>query len=664
MTSQIRMTLLAAASAAALLAAANARAETQIVVGSTTYSDFSSAIANGTPPAPGTAVWLNADNVAANTSIRATQRSLGFHEVDYKAAFSAKLNFTPVIATPIGANNVYDYSAQSSKSTDLVGFWKSKDLPIVIGPDGKAYITDGHHTTAGYLAAATLPREIVAGQGHVVLGHVVANYYDPASPSAPGDAWWTARQSENNALLNGPNGNLLTQPGDADYAATRPILPSTQAMPTVPGKTSMTDAALRSVTWGMADGIANGKKGYSKVNSLAAEPQPDINFVEFYWADFLRNRVVFDDSHSGSPLGSGKPDANLIAAPIAFYAAVANGTALAKSAAYQDQYGRSLATYNDAAFGTNTQTWAGASLKNGLAKSSDVYEMYLLDDSTVQGDILPSATSTNHLHIDSVGGQVIGGAIGNFASVDVNRGAAINITWKDAVLTPQNSTLTIVPGTGKVTLIAHNGYAGTTRVGAGTLEVAATGSIDNSSAVVVDAGATLINNGSVGGGGVTGYGTIGGSGVFDTLTTIAAGGHLSPGNSPGTITFARGLTLADGAALDFDLGTASDLIRVSGGLLSGSGDHGIAVDLKLGSGFQFGTRYALIDWTGAASEGVDAGDFFLTDPRLDHIARFSRDGDTIKLSIGGVPEPETYAMMIAGFGILGATVRRRRRAIA
>jgi len=675
-----KLTPIAMAFASMVLSLSAAHAETQIKVNGTLYRDFTTVATELAGAQPGTDiyVWLNADNVAANTSLRATQRSLGFREVDYKAKFSESLNFSQVASTTVGSNTVYDYGTQSS-STNLVGFWKSKDLPILVGTDGNAYITDGHHTTAGYLAANTAAREMVPGMGHVVLGHIVAgqNYFVPASPAAPTDAWWTARQTANNALLYGPNGNQLTRSGEPNFASLQPVLPSVQAMPTVPGKVSMTNDDYRAVTWGMADGIIGGVKGYSKGNAFV-NGATDINFVEFYWADFLRNRVVFDNSKSGSVVDSGKADANLIAAPLSFYAAVANGTALAKSEVYKDQYGRALTDYakydgNGTAVsylvaGNNTETWAGASLKNGLAIDTNKYKMYLLDDSTVQGDITPSALSKNSLYIDTVAGQTVNGRISNFASVDINKGSTIQVKWKDGVLqTAANQPLmTIAAGNGTVTFTAQNDYAGATRIGGGTLVVAAGGSIDNSSSIEVGNGAQLVNNGVIGGGAgsgavtVLGGGAVGGSGVFNRGVSLESGAHLAPGNSPGTLTFAGGLTLKDGSVLDFDLGTQSDLILVSGGLFTGSNDHGVAVNLKTGPGFLTGTRYTLFNWNGAAMAGVDTSDFYLSNLPAGETAKFSISGTTLGLTLAPVPEPESYALMLAGLGLLGFMSRRRK----
>jgi autotransporter-associated beta strand protein len=469
------------------------------IKGTSTYVQYSPSLAANTK------VWLNFDSNPDNTPIRATQRFLGYREVDYKGLVSEQLALNAVTPTTVGGVTTYDYSNQSNKGTYLVGFWADKNLPIIIGPDGKAYITDGHHTTAGYLAANVASRYIIPGNEHVVIGTIVANYYDAAATThpAPDDAWWQARQSENNTLLYGIDGNQLTRAADSGYAGLQPVLPSVQAMPLVPGKAGMADEALRSMAWGMADGIVKSATnsggtrltGYSKASTV--NPGFDTNFVEFYWCDFLRNRIIWVDTKSGSALSTANTDRNLIQAPLGFYAAVANGIALAKSEVYRDQYGRSLADYNSDLSSTTTRNWAIDSTSSGrLAAATDKYNMYLLDDSGVQGDITPSLLSqaNNALHIDTTTGQTIAGVIANFGkSVDINKGSSISTQWKDSVLntTDYNSTLTIAPGTGTVTFTGANTYSGPTTIGAGTLALGANGSINSNSSITLAAGATL-----------------------------------------------------------------------------------------------------------------------------------------------------------------------------
>jgi fibronectin-binding autotransporter adhesin len=94
-------------------------------------------------------------------------------------------------------------------------------------------------------------------------------------------------------------------------------------------------------------------------------------------------------------------------------------------------------------------------------------------------------------------------------------------------------------GTGKLTLNGVNTYTGRTDVLAGTLVVGDDTHLGASLAgdVQVDSGATL-----------GGHGSIGGS------VSVASGGHLTPGDSIGTLTVAGDFTAAQGSVLDYEFG--------------------------------------------------------------------------------------------------------------
>lgn len=198
-------------------------------------------------------------------------------------------------------------------------------------------------------------------------------------------------------------------------------------------------------------------------------------------------------------------------------------------------------------------------------------------------------------------------------------------------------------GTGTLVLTGSNTYAGLTTVGGGALIVQGVLASD----VTVGAGATL-----------------GGGGVFDGSVTIGAGATLAPGNSPGTITFNDGLTLEDGSAIDFELGTMSDLVVIDGGALVGTDSvGGVTINLIEVEGFGAGT-YTLFDFTDASSiASFDVSDFVLGDMVAGYTYALGFAGSTLQLSVtAAIPEPASVATL-AGLGMLGlAATRRRRRA--
>jgi autotransporter-associated beta strand protein len=186
--------------------------------------------------------------------------------------------------------------------------------------------------------------------------------------------------------------------------------------------------------------------------------------------------------------------------------------------------------------------------------------------------------------------------------------------------------------TGTVILSGANTYTGATVVSSGTLFV--NGSLGDS--------AVTVNSGAIFGG----SGTVGGS------TTIEAGGHLAPGNSPGTITFADGLAFESGAIVDFELGAASDLILVTGGTLSGPDSGQIIFNLTNAGAFTEGT-YTLLDWTGASLDGFSSSDIVLGSTISGYYYSIAQNGSTLLLTAVQVPEPAGTALFcIASLGMV------------
>ncbi|MFN0125056.1 MAG: discoidin domain-containing protein [Verrucomicrobiales bacterium] len=166
---------------------------------------------------------------------------------------------------------------------------------------------------------------------------------------------------------------------------------------------------------------------------------------------------------------------------------------------------------------------------------------------------------------------------------------------------------------------------------------------------VVNAGVLLVNNTT--GSGVSPKsgvmvnpgGTLGGSGAIgnggtSALVTVHAGGTIAPGSNAGTLTLRDGLTLKDGAKLACELGTAGDLLKVTGGTFTGSGQGGVRVSVADAGGLAVGNTYDLIDWTGAELTGVEVDDF-ITEPAGQFTGTFQISGSKLQITITSKTPP-------------------------
>lgn len=124
--------------------------------------------------------------------------------------------------------------------------------------------------------------------------------------------------------------------------------------------------------------------------------------------------------------------------------------------------------------------------------------------------------------------------------------------------TPGSVTIGNSENGGRIVFSGVNSYTGTT---------------------LIDAGATLAVDGSIVSP-VTVEGTLRGTGLVGGGTTIANGGTLAPGNSPGTLTFAAPVAMAPGATLQLDIdGTGTG---------TGAGNYSRVVVVGAGNGFTAG----------------------------------------------------------------------------
>jgi autotransporter-associated beta strand protein len=175
--------------------------------------------------------------------------------------------------------------------------------------------------------------------------------------------------------------------------------------------------------------------------------------------------------------------------------------------------------------------------------------------------------NTGNLQIGNGGtsGSIIGNITDN-ASIIFNRSDAVTFGG----IISGSGTITQA-GSGKLTLSGANTYTGTTTVSSGNLCI--TGSISGS-ATTVSSGATLSGTGATG------------------LVTVQNGGILQPGDNSAAKLSTGTLILNNTSVLNWDIGTTSDTVAVTGNItLCG------VINITAGSGFNAGT-YTIMTSTG------------------------------------------------------------------
>jgi autotransporter-associated beta strand protein len=207
-------------------------------------------------------------------------------------------------------------------------------------------------------------------------------------------------------------------------------------------------------------------------------------------------------------------------------------------------------------------------------------------------------------------------------------------------------------GTGAQTLSGANTYSGGTTVLGGKLMV------NNTSGSGTGPGAVSVTSGA----------TLGGSGIIGGLTTLRAGATLTPGNSPGLMTFLAGLAADPEALIEFEIGGTTaisqyDVIDVSGTASLAAGADIRIVPFDLGAGpYQFaaGDVFDLLIADQIAAD-LASLDYFL--PTLSSGLAFDFDivtlGGREALHLTVVPEPATWLLLLAA-GLPLLIVRRRQ----
>jgi len=255
--------------------------------------------------------------------------------------------------------------------------------------------------------------------------------------------------------------------------------------------------------------------------------------------------------------------------------------------------------------------------------------------------------------VDFQNGLNLNGASRTIEVLD-NSASTADFAQISGVVSGAGASSTLVKtGLGVLTLTNANTYAGGTIVNAGTLLINnTTGSGSGFGTVAINAG-----------------GTLGGSGVISGATTIASGATLSPGNSPGNLTFGDDLILAGTYKWELaglstaDPGTNFDTITVTEGNVDITG---ASINLAL-EGFaptnvsfwQTDQTWLILNNTGA---GTLAGAFASIDNSAwAPLGAFttSSTGNDANLVWTAVPEPSTGMLLVAGLAVV-AFLRRNR----
>jgi fibronectin-binding autotransporter adhesin len=206
-------------------------------------------------------------------------------------------------------------------------------------------------------------------------------------------------------------------------------------------------------------------------------------------------------------------------------------------------------------------------------------------------------------------------------------------------------------GTGSLELTNANTYTGNTLVSAGTLLVNNTsGSGTGTGDLTVAAGATL-----------GGTGTVGGSTTID--------GILSPGNSPGVLSFSNSLTLNSTAQTLIEIDGSSRGIEYDGVNVTGALTFNGALNLIFGTTFGASHLFNLFDFGSTSGEFTsislagsytgsftDAGSGVWTASTNSGNELWSFNHGTGDLILTVIPEPTTALL-----GLLGVLVFFRRR---
>jgi autotransporter-associated beta strand protein len=344
--------------------------------------------------------------------------------------------------------------------------------------------------------------------------------------------------------------------------------------------------------------------------------------------------------------------------------------------------------------GAGSSVFSGAIAGPGALLKTGPGTLTLAGNNTYQGGTVIDAASALRLGHGGAAGSIAGDVTNNGALV-FDRGDTLVF---NGVITGTGTVYQgVVPGenhggtTGTTILTAANNYTGGTVINSGTL-VAGNNSAFGTGPLTINGGSLGIASGVVlstpldfGPAG----GTLSGNGVIGAPFTTGENVTLSPGNSPGTLTFANSLTWAPGGSYTVEIASAAgnlpgigfDTIVVSGGTFAITASSAAPFNLRLASldlSFSAGlvpdfNRLSDYSWqiassatgiTGFSSAAFSIDTSAFRNPLGDgqfFVTLGGAGGDTaIFLNFTPVPEPSTWALLVTGLAVVAFLARRRR----
>ncbi|MGP9802975.1 ParB-like protein [Rheinheimera sp. NSM] len=193
--------------------------------------------------------------------LQPTQSVIAHEQVNYKLALyrhNRRALFADLCESA-GWGKKVSFTAEStpdkpdSYSCDNAGKHKRKLQQLktaVLGPDKQLYLTDGHHSFSAFY---DMPQ---GGADFPVTVLITAEYHE-ADPAA----FWRRLQQQGNAWLYNAAGKPVTY----------------QQLPTSLGRAGLENDPYRAALYFLHGGVW-------------AKPEPAIPFVEFYWAQYLRQQ--------------------------------------------------------------------------------------------------------------------------------------------------------------------------------------------------------------------------------------------------------------------------------------------------------------------------------------------------------------------------------------